>query len=66
MVSEEYVDATGQFLQRLAKSMGVDILLVTHNPSFLDHADISYRAENSGGEEKDRRKLAVRKIRGSK
>jgi DNA repair exonuclease SbcCD ATPase subunit len=66
MVSEEYIDATGQFLQKLASTTGVDILLVTHNPAFLDHADIGYRAENVGGEEEDRKKLAIRKMRGSK
>lgn len=45
-VSEEYVDNTGQFLQQLSESMGVDVLLVTHKPSFLDHADSSYRCSD--------------------
>jgi ABC-type iron transport system FetAB ATPase subunit len=42
-VSDEYVNATGHFLQQLAKSMGLDVLLVTHKHTFLDHADKSYR-----------------------
>lgn len=42
-VSDDYIEATGQFLQQLAESMGVDVLLVTHKQSFLDHADMRYR-----------------------
>jgi hypothetical protein len=42
-VSEEYVDATGHFLKQLSESMGLDVLLVTHKHTFLDHADKSYR-----------------------
>ncbi len=42
-VSDEYIDATGQFLKSTAKGLGFDILLVTHKPSFLDHADTAYR-----------------------
>jgi len=42
-VSEHYVDHTGVFLERLTKKMGIDVLLVTHKPSFLDHADVTYR-----------------------
>jgi chromosome segregation ATPase len=42
-VSDEYIDSTGQFLKATAKGLGFDILLVTHKPSFLDHADTAYR-----------------------
>jgi chromosome segregation ATPase len=42
-VSEEYVDRTGQFLSKLAEDAGVNLLLVTHKPSFLDHANQAYR-----------------------
>ncbi len=42
-VSEEYVDRTGLFLQKLANSTGLSILLVTHKTSFLDHANVGYR-----------------------
>jgi len=46
-VSNEYVEATSQFLKSLADKLGFDILLVTHKPPFLDHADISYRCVES-------------------
>jgi ABC-type iron transport system FetAB ATPase subunit len=42
-VSDEYVDRTGQFLSKLAEDAGVDLLLVTHKPSFLDHSNKAYR-----------------------
>jgi DNA repair exonuclease SbcCD ATPase subunit len=42
-VSEQYVEHTGVFLERLAKKMGIDVLLVTHKPAFLDHANVTYR-----------------------
>ena len=48
-VSDDYIDATGLFLQQLAESMGVDMLLVTHKQSFLDHADRSYRCLDTEG-----------------
>ena len=43
-VSDEYIDQTGTFLQGLAAKTGFSILLVTHKPSFLEHADRAYRA----------------------
>lgn len=42
-VSEEYIDATGQFLAKLAESSGIPILLVTHKAGFLDHANRAYQ-----------------------
>lgn len=50
-VSDEYVDATGKLLQKVCSSMGLDVLLVTHKASFLDHADLAYQAfeETIGG-----------------
>jgi hypothetical protein len=42
-VSEAYVTGTSQFLKGLASKLGVDILLVTHNQGFLEHADQAYR-----------------------
>lgn len=43
-VSTEYVDLTSQFLRELAQKTGISILLVTHKPEFLEHANISYQA----------------------
>lgn len=45
-VSDEYTDQTGQFLQSLAEKLGFDILLVTHKPAFLDHANVAYRCSD--------------------
>ncbi len=59
MVSEDYIENTGLFLKRLAESMGVDILLVTHNPTFLDQADMALKAEQSS-----EKKLVIKTIRG--
>ena len=42
-VSDEYIEATGHFIRRLAEHLGFDILLVTHKPAFADHAHVSYR-----------------------
>jgi DNA repair exonuclease SbcCD ATPase subunit len=50
-VSGEYVDQTGKFLQGIAAKMGFDILIITHKPAFLDHADVAYRC--SEGENED-------------
>jgi hypothetical protein len=42
-VSDEYVDATGQFLAKLSVKTGIPILLVTHKQAFLDHAKGAYQ-----------------------
>lgn len=42
-VSDDYVDATGQFLGKLAETTGIPILLVTHKQSFLEHAKNAYQ-----------------------
>lgn len=42
-VSDEYIDQTGMFLRQLAVKTGIQILLVTHKTSFLEHAVIGYR-----------------------
>lgn len=42
-VSDDYVDATGQFLGKLAETTKIPILLVTHKQAFLDHAKTAYQ-----------------------
>lgn len=37
-----YVPAAGSFLRQLSEETGVNILMVTHNDDFLDHAHLSY------------------------
>lgn len=46
-VSEEYTDQTGRFLKQITSAMGVDLLLVTHKPSYLEHADRAYRCSEA-------------------
>lgn len=50
-VSDEYVEATGQFLHRLAtaEKSPIDLLLVTHKHAFLEHADTSYQCSEVVG-----------------
>jgi hypothetical protein len=42
--------------------MGVDVLLVTHKPAFIEHADLAYRCEEDVHEDGTRR-LGIRSIR---
>ena len=61
-VSDDYIDQTGRFLSRLAATMGVEVLLVTHKQGFLDHADMAYQGtEVTDGDGASR--LAVREVR---
>lgn len=60
-VSDAYVSPTGRFLQALAAKMGVDVLLVTHNSAFLEHADLAYRGEEAVQDDETRH-LSVRRL----
>lgn len=42
-VSEEYLPPLGEFLRELVDKTGIQILLVTHQPEFMEYADKSYR-----------------------
>lgn len=42
-----YVDAMGKFLRLLCERMGVDILLVTHNPALVEAAHKAYRIKRT-------------------
>lgn len=61
-VSDEYVEQTGQFLAGLASKMHMDILLVTHKSSFLEHADHAYRCAETV-EEDGSRHLLLRSLK---
>lgn len=61
-VSDEYVDATGKLLHRLCSSMGIDVLLVTHKASFLEHAESAYQASEETTEIGTTR-LGLRRLR---
>jgi ABC-type lipoprotein export system ATPase subunit len=59
-VSDEYVDQTGQFLRSLCEKLNLDLLLVTHKPPFLDHANRSYRCTEEVGDDGVTRWLSLR------
>ena len=63
-MSDDYIDAAGQFLNKLAKNTGIDVLLVTHKQAFLDHADLAYQGSESTAEEDGSWSLTLRRLRG--
>lgn len=63
-VSDSYVENTSLFLKGLAKTMGLDIFLVTHHQAYLDYAPISYQADTKI--DGSRKHLTLRRIKGSK
>lgn len=44
-----YVLRAGDFLRRLCERMGLDVLLVTHNPTLVEAAHLAYRVEKRDG-----------------
>lgn len=44
-LSEEYVENAGQFIKKMCRELDVNVLLITHNKAFLEHADNSYEAD---------------------
>ncbi len=50
-VSDDYIDLTGQFIRAFAEKLGFDIILVTHKPSFTDHAHVAYRCSEETEED---------------
>lgn len=63
-VSDEYIDDAGAFLRKLAASTGIDILLVTHKASFLDHAQNAFQGYEDSDESDGSWSLGLRRIRG--
>jgi chromosome segregation ATPase len=59
-VSDEYTEQTGQFLRRMAASMGIVVLLVTHKRSYVEHADVAYQGIE--GADGDRQQLVLETI----
>jgi DNA repair ATPase RecN len=62
-VSDDYIEATGQFLQKLAEGSELSLLMVTHKPAFLDHASRSYQGDTKT--EGVRNEFVVKKLRGA-
>jgi len=46
---QNYITNMGSFLSELCKRLGIDILMVTHNPALFDAADHSYRILRKDG-----------------
>lgn len=46
---ENYVVNMGKFLSLICKRLGIDILLVTHNPSLVECSDHAYRISKVNG-----------------
>lgn len=65
-VSDEYIDDAGVFLRKLAATTGIDILLVTHKASFLDHAENAFQGYEDSDETDGSWSLGLRRIRGTK
>jgi DNA repair exonuclease SbcCD ATPase subunit len=47
-LSNSYVPAAAAFMRQLSEETGVNILMVTHNPEFLNHAHIAYEGRLEG------------------
>lgn len=52
MVSAEYLDKLGAFLQELAEQTGIQLVMVTHQPVFAEYADKVYSFTFVNGETK--------------
>jgi ABC-type thiamine transport system ATPase subunit len=44
-----YVDNMGLFLKTICARLGIDILLVSHNPAMVEAADRAYRIQKING-----------------
>lgn len=60
-VSDDYIEATGLFLQKLAETSNLSLLMVTHKPSFLEHASLSYHGDTKA--QGVRNEFVVKKLR---
>jgi hypothetical protein len=43
-LANAYVPACAEFMRQLSEQTGINILMVTHNPEFISHANIAYEA----------------------
>ncbi len=48
-LANEYVPSAAAFMRQLAEETGFNILMVTHNPEFLNHAHIAYEGFKENG-----------------
>lgn len=50
MLSEEYLDATAEFIRELVDRAGLQVILITHQKEWQDYADITYKFGIRNGE----------------
>lgn len=48
-LADVYIPSCGDFMRQLSEQTGINILMVTHNASFLGHAHVSYEAISGPG-----------------
>jgi len=48
-LADRYVPNMGEFLRKFCDQTGVDLLMVTHKPEYLDYAHRAYEATSDGG-----------------
>jgi ABC-type lipoprotein export system ATPase subunit len=46
-VGAEYIPSTSRLISEISKKLGMDVLLVTHQPEFQTYADHVYRVKES-------------------
>jgi len=51
-VSDEYLDGVAQFLREIVDRSGVQLIMVTHQETFIEHADATYRFSQINGKTK--------------
>jgi len=49
MVSAEYLDSLGEFIREIVDKTGIQILMVTHQPTFAEYADKVHRFSKVDG-----------------
>jgi len=47
-LANAYVPLAASFMRQLAEQTGINILMVTHNPEFLNHAHVAYDGHKDG------------------
>jgi hypothetical protein len=62
-VSSDYIEATSLFFKKLATSLGIPTLLVTHKQEYIEYATLSYLASEKASD-KDQPQLEVHRVRG--
>lgn len=58
MLANRYVPAAAAFMRQLSEQTGINILMVTHNEEFLNHAHTAYEGRKEGALRLHRRKAS--------